>query len=183
LKDVSLHYERLWGKEYSSQRLTGGPVQELGPNFYVLEFPPGPNRSMWTYATVGMSRVQEACEAYGLELHLFAPAPAPAHVELLTAVAHYHVTGAPLGWGHTVNFGRPWLPRSTCSYALLSLPYLDGPALDWLGQPRQSTHFLWLLPITEAERNYIAAHGIEALELRFEATPLNYLNPFRDSVV
>src|SRR5262249_47379113 len=51
------HYERHWGKRYSPQKLTGGPVQDLGPDFRVLEFPPGPSRAMWTYTTVGMSRV------------------------------------------------------------------------------------------------------------------------------
>jgi hypothetical protein len=183
LKDVYLHYERLWGTHYSVQRLTGGPIQELGPDFRVIELPPHSSQSLWTYATVGMSLVPEACEGYGLELHLLAPAPAPAQVELLTVIAHYHITDEPLGWGHTVSFGRPWLPDSSCSYGLILLPYLDGPELAWMGEPRQSTRFLWLIPITEAERNYVGAHGVEALEIQFEAAQFDYLNPFRDSVV
>jgi hypothetical protein len=50
----------------------------------------------------------------------------------VTAIAHFHRTGSALGLGHTVNFGRPWLPTSSCTHGLGSLPYLDGPDLEWL---------------------------------------------------
>lgn len=49
--------------------------------------------------------------------------------------AHFHRTGSALGLGHTVNFGRPWLPGSSCTHGLVSLPYLFGPELEWLQQP------------------------------------------------
>ncbi len=65
-----------------------------------------------------------------IELHMFSPLEADEVVELLVVTAHYHRTAAPLGPGHTVNFGRPWLDASECKYGLVSLPYLDGPSLE-----------------------------------------------------
>jgi hypothetical protein len=102
-------------------------------------------------------------------------------VELLTAVAHYHRTGRRLAVGHSVNFGRPWLPGSACTHGLISLPYLDGPELEWLAAP--AVRFLWLIPVTEAEVSFKKSRGLEALEERFEATAFDYLDPRRPSVV
>jgi len=42
---------------------------------------------------------------------------------------------------------------------------------------------LWLVPITQAERDFKVTHGIEALEDLFEQTSFDYLNPIRPSVV
>jgi hypothetical protein len=122
-------------------------------------------------------------DAERLELHLVTwEKKAIEHglVELLTVVAHYHRTGRALGLGHTVNFGRPWLPGSRCTHGLISLPYLDGPNLEWLAEPR--IQFLWLIPVTEAEVRYKRQHGLEALEQRFEESQFNYLDPVRASV-
>jgi Suppressor of fused protein (SUFU) len=180
------HYESIWGKTYTAHHHTKGPHWKLGPEFRVLEFPPQGGEDMWTYATVGTSVRPEAGYTHGLELNLHSPDAQAAHVELLTAIAHYHLTGEPVGLNHTVFFGRPWYPGSSCSYGLLSLPYLYGPKLEWLGEPYDdsSTRFLWLIPITGAERNYVIEQGrAEELEQLFEQNSLNYLDPNRPSVV
>ena len=84
---------------------------------------------MWTYATICMSQPDDAdC----LELHMFAPKLNDRMAELLVATAHYHRTGQSLGLGHSVNFGMPWWDGSSCDRGLISLPYLDGPKLEWL---------------------------------------------------
>jgi len=120
-----------------------------------------------------------------LELHLFSPVQHEAHVELLTVIAHYHRTGNMLALGHTVNFGKPWFSGSSCDHGLISLPYLDGPSLEHLrtNNSEHDVQFLWLLPITKSERDYKKAHGIEALEQRFDDISVDYLNPTRQSVV
>jgi hypothetical protein len=182
--NIELHYQHHWGKPIGSHRLTTGPIQDLGPHFAVLVFPPRPARTMWTYATCGMSRVKEAGYGHGLELHLLSMDDNPLHVELLTAIAHYHVTGRPLGWGHTVNFGRPWYPGSKCSYGLLSLPYLDGPELEWCHTADGSVHCLWLVPITFEERELVRrANSPEPLEALMEEQQFNYVHPHRPSLV
>ncbi|HXE53661.1 MAG TPA: suppressor of fused domain protein [Tepidisphaeraceae bacterium] len=119
-----------------------------------------------------------------VELHLFSPVECDGHIELLTALAHYHRTGEPVGLGHTVNFGRPWLPGSACNHGLISLPYLDGRSLEEFRLAGVgSIHFLWLIPITQSEREYKMTFGLEALEEKFDAAKLDYLNPCRPSVI
>ena len=177
---IAEHYRECWKAAGEPVSWSLGPVEQLPPDFRVLVFPPRENRKMWTYATCGMSQQGDAPP---LELHLFSPIRAEALVELLTVIAHYHLTGAYLDVGHTVNFGRPWLPQSKCDHGLISLPYLDGPNLEWLKMPERSVRFLWLVPITDEELRFKKAHGLEALENRLEERQFNYLDPMRSSVI
>jgi hypothetical protein len=178
LAAIGAHYRRMWGAAEVVSRLPRGPVAELPAGFVVHGIRRGDE--MMAYCTVGMS---EASDDEPLELHLLAPPAAEPHdlVELLHAVAHYHRTGHRLGLGHSVSFGRPYVAGSTCEFGLISLPYLDGPRLEWMDAPE--VRFLWLLPITAAEREYKKQHGTEALEQRLEAGPVNYLDPRRRSLV
>lgn len=177
---IERHYSSNWPGRFERSRWDRGPVHQLPDDFRVLVFNRTPR--MVAYATCGMS---QATDEDRLELHLMsAPSPhepRPELVELLTVIAHFHRTGSALGLGHTVNFGRPWLPGSSCTHGLVSLPYLDGPELEWLQQP--STRFLWLVPITEGELLFKKTHGLEALEERFEAKQFDFLDPRRPSVV
>jgi hypothetical protein len=49
--------------------------------------------------------------------------------------------------------------------------------------PQAKVRFLWLIPITGAERNYKMEAGIEALESRLEESSFNYLDSQRKSVI
>jgi len=177
---IELHYSRNWTGGFERARWDRGPIHDLPDAFRVLVFNHTPGVTI--HATRCMSQPQDEDR---LELHLMsAPTPhgpRPELVELLTIIAHFHRTGSRLGLGHTVNFGRPWLPGSSCSHGLVSLPYLDGPDLEWLQDPR--IRFLWLIPITGAELELKKTHGLEALEERFEAKQFDYLDPRRASVV
>lgn len=178
---VFSHYLQLWG---SASRVLPAPPsarrQELPQEFAVVEFAPHDKRDMWAYGTCAMS---QPGDSKPLELHIFCSRQAPELAELLTAVAHYHRTGNPLGVGHTVNFGRPWLADSSCDHGLVSLPYLDGPALEDLRLPDgEVVKFDWLIPITPAEVEYKKLHGLDALEERMEEAAFNYLDPYRPSV-
>jgi hypothetical protein len=177
---IKQHYERCWGTQAAASVSPAGALSSLVTGFRVLVFSPSPRREMWTYATCGMSAQNDA-EA--VELHLFSPAASESHIELLAAVAHYHLTGECLGLNHTVNFGWPWMPRSICDKGLISLPYLDGPALEWFSLPKTTIRFLWLIPVTKAEVEFKKRHGIEELESCFELKRFDYLNPGRKSVV
>lgn len=175
---IESHYRRPWRGPFRRERHSVGPVHELPPDFEVLVFQREGARA---YATKCMS---QPTDKERLELHLLTEVSSPFRpelVELMTAIAHFHRTGQSLGMGHSVNFGRPWLDRGTCSFGLISLPYLDGPKLEWMLEPR--VRFLWLVPITEREREFKIAHGTEALEQRLEAAGFNYLDPSRESVV
>jgi len=48
---------------------------------------------------------------------------------------------------------------------------------------RGHARILWLLPITETERDFKAQHGLEALEQRFDDASRQYSDPQRASVV
>jgi hypothetical protein len=179
IKLVVEHYHAVWGSS-EAYVLRSGPFHELPHHFCVLEFPPEEKRSNWIYATCGMSLQPDSPK---LELHLTSSIRAKELVELLTITAHYHLTGDYLGLGHTVNFGRPWLPGSQCDYGLVSLPYIYGPRLEWLETAASRIRFLWLIPITLAERSFKMSQGLEALEKEFEKKRFNYLDPRRRSVV
>ncbi len=173
------HYGRNWGPVRERLRFLEGPVDELSPGFLVARF--ARTAGMDVYATVHMSEPEEDER---IELHMTTRAqaiPVAEIVELLTIVAHYHRTGARLNLGHTVKFGRPWVVGGSCTHGLVSLPYLDGPSLEWLQEPR--TRCLWLVPITANEAAFKVTNGVEALESRLELANVDYLNSRRDSVV
>jgi hypothetical protein len=173
---VRRHYEGFWRKVSRPRRWTSGPIAQLPAEFAVLEFGPGQGRELWTYATCGMSIVTG-----NIELHLLSAVQAEELVELLTVVAHYHHTGNRLNVGHTVNFGRPWLPGSRCSFGLVSLPYLDGPGVENLVRPDLGLQVrcLWLLPVTPREVQFKKQKGAEALEQLFESAEIDYADPLR----
>lgn len=175
------HYISNWGEMHNTLTWEKGPNKDLGNHFRVLEFPPTSERKMWVYATLGMSCFEDE---FALELHLFSGDQDETLVEALIVVAHYHRFGSGLGHWHTINWGRGWRLGSICSYGLISLPYLDGPKLEILTLgDNKSIHCYWLLPITEEEVAFKKEHGPEKLEEIFEQRELNYLDPFRNTLV
>jgi hypothetical protein len=177
---ITSHYIKQWGIKPTVLNPRPSPANQIRSDFKVLEFRPSNERDMWTYATCGMSSPEVSRP---IEVHMFSSNRSVELVEILTAVAHYHQTEQSLDLGHTVNFGIPWQNRSACTYGLISLPYLDGRALEQLHYQKWDVRCYWLFPITEAERNFKKVNGIEALEELFDAHPPNYIDPNRRSVV
>lgn len=177
---IFAHYYSVWPDFIGRHRLEKGPFFELPREFEILEFRREPGTQV--FATCGMSQLSDP-QQDRLELHLLARSRADREslVELLTVLAHFHRTRAHFGLEHSLNFGRPWLPGSQCDRAVISLPYLDGPRLEILMDP--GIRFLWLIPVTQAEVDFKAKFGMEALEQRFEQGPFDYLDPLRASVV
>jgi suppressor of fused protein SUFU len=158
---------------------TVGPTWKVPSRFRVAEFAPGPMTNLWVYVSIGAWEGQSARK---LEFLIAAPQQDILHVELLTMTAWYH-REQKLGWGHTFPIGRAWLPGSSCDYMLLSLPYPFGEELEVCQLPEGHVQFLWLLPITRAEREFKIKEGLEALEQRFEERELEYWVPERASAV
>ena len=178
-QDIRKHYSEFWG-EFTEHKFIRGPINELPVGFKILKFFPNNKRNMWTYATCGMSNNSDV---NAIEIHMFSSVEHDFLIELLTIIAHYHVTGGNLGMGHTINFGCPWYKESNLEYGLLSLPYLDGPVFENYNIESRIIQFLWLIPITENEKNYKKQEGLEASEQKFEEVKFNYLDPYRESVV
>ncbi|OWP62152.1 hypothetical protein CDA63_15575 [Hymenobacter amundsenii] len=175
------HYEEYFGQLGRKIIWSKGPVGKLHPYFYVIEFAPSEAHETWRYCTVGMSLDQPKYAA--IELFVLSPYQDESIAELLVACASFHRNDAILDLNHTVNIGRPWLSDSICDHAFVSLPYLHGEALELLYLGDDLTHYYWLIPITEAERDFKINHGTEALEQLFEDEGLDYLNPMRNSLV
>jgi hypothetical protein len=177
---IKEHYSQKWNVQPEVCLFQRGPVHELPPEFRVLAFPPHNERSMWTYATCGMSLPDDPKP---IELHMFSKVRSESLVELLFVTAHFHRTSARLDLGHTVNFGRPWLTSSPCTFGLVSLPYLDGPDIENFECRDGTGKCYWLIPITKAELELKKVEGVEALETRFDASRFDYAEPMRASVV
>ncbi len=173
------HYRTAWAGSLEKVPFDKGPIGDLPVDFAVMICPPHGSRTLWTYATLCMS---QPTDSEPIEVHLFSNSRADQLAELLFAIAHYHRTGSPLGVNHSVNFGRPWFPGSTCDHGLISLPYLDGPKLEWAEIESRSVRFLWVIPITTKEFAFKQDKGIQALEERFEKAHVAYADPFRPSV-
>lgn len=176
---ITSHYIKAWGGQPNTKRHNNGPIRNVAPDFSILEFPPEGTRKVWIYATCGMADITKS---ESIELHLRTYHKHSSHIETLAAIAHYHLTGEPVGVHHTVNLGRPWLPDSLCTHGYVSLPYLNGPSLEYGEFQCKPVRFLWLIPITENELKYKKLNGAEALELLFEKPGFDYNDPMRPSV-
>jgi hypothetical protein len=175
-------HEFFRGHEAHSCAFDQGPIQKVLPGFHVVEIGPGPKLELSTYVSVG-SGFPGSPAARHLEFMTTTEDPSARHVELLAMAAHYHSTGERLDIGHTFPIGQAWIDGSSLDHMLVSLPYPFGADLEIFQAGEHEAHILWLLPITKAERDYKAKHGLEALEARFEAAGLKYWESRRKSVV
>jgi hypothetical protein len=179
-ENIENHYHNVWNVKAEVCKFSAGPIHQLPHSFSVLRFPPHGDRKMWTYATSCMSIPEDNKP---IELHMFSPIQADEIVELLVVTAHYHRTSTKLDIGYSVNFGQPWLNESKCEYGLISLPYLDGPRLEKLQLGSRVLNFYWLIPVSNSEIEFKKKHGLEALELKFDQSRFDYVNPRREAVI
>ena len=174
------------GHDIESLTQDDGPILDRVPLFRVHAVAPGERSwGMWTYVTTGCWNAAHDDEGHGIEFVLATRERTLRAVSLLAVTAYYHA-GPPaqrLDIGHTVRFGEPWLPGSPSDCALVSMPYPWGPELEVCEWTGGHARLLWVLPITEAERDFRGSHGLEALEQRFEDAPIDYTDPHRPSVV
>lgn len=167
------------GHEVSEAVWASGPIQRAIPRFRVLRFSPGSRGQLWVYISLG---AWEARDDANIEFMIIAPEENPRYVELLAMTAFYHAERR-LGLGHTFPLGEPWVEGSRYHYMLVSLPYTFGPELEICEVGDKHIHLYWLLPITQAEREFKVENGLEALEDEFEKQELEYWRIDRESVV
>jgi suppressor of fused protein SUFU len=156
-----------------------GPIREQNPHFRVLRVSPETTTDVWTYVSVGGWAATD--EDFGMEFLICTPSTQDRAVELLAMTVFYNREGT-LDIGHTLPIGEPWLPGSKCDHLLVSLPYPFGPDLQTCHVGDRHVEFLWLLPISEAERDLKISSGLEALESRFDEVGLKYWQIDRASV-
>jgi hypothetical protein len=174
------HVRRYFGPRQATW-LTAEPMQSVDPQFRVLQLAPAGRDRLWHYVSIGAWSAT-AGGGHGVEFILSTAMQTARAVELLAMNVYYHREDH-LGLGHTVPIGEPWLPGSECDHLLVSLPYPFGPRLQRCQVAERYVDFLWLVPITRAERDFKTAHGQEELEQQFEAAGLRYWEADRKSVV
>ena len=179
------HYQAFWGAERMEEvHWTPEHLATRLPDFHIVKVQPASAEDVWTFATIGTWRADEA-EAHGIEFVAVSRAQSAAVMQRLGMVAYYHA-GPPenrLGVGHTLPIGEGWVEGSTLDSLLISLPYPWGPKLEHCLLPDRHIQVLWVLPITRAEHAFAREQGVEALEERFDQAQLEYSDPFRQSVV
>jgi hypothetical protein len=168
------------GHEVAEERFVQGPMGAV-QEFSVLRVAPGSRTALWSYCSVCASTPATRAEE-GVEFVLLSPRCDFRIVELVTMVAYYHRTEG-LGVGHTFAIGEPWLDASRCDCILASLPYPFGPTLEHMRQEGHLAWFLWLLSITDSERQCARDHGLEGIEARFDSARLQYWDIDRAAVV
>jgi hypothetical protein len=175
------HYETYFQAKGKRLERIGDPLSKLAREFFVLMIPPNKVRSFFIFCTIGMScdRLDENL----IELFVYSREPSDSINELLTFCASFHRTGNAIGLNHTVNIGKPWIGDSECDHGFISLPYLDGEALEQFHFGDRVIHNYWYIPITKRERDFKVSNGAEKLEVAFEETQFDYLDPGRQSVV
>jgi hypothetical protein len=174
--DLIGHYSKTWGNHIVLQYNRNLERVHLNEGFCICIFEPTKTRRSWVYSTCGLA---EKVPEKPVEVFLYTPVAADEPVDILLSVADYHISGAKIGLNHTVNFGIPWLPGSSCEYGFLSQPYLENEAFRTF----RGIEYLWIVPITRSERDFKVENGAEELERKFEEVQLNYLDPARPAVV
>jgi hypothetical protein len=154
------------------------------PTYHLIVVRPAEPGDGWLYVTSGCWAATQR-EGHGIEFIVWGTEDRAEHRWAQMMTAWYH-SGPPtdrLGLGHTLPIGEPWLPGSRCDHLLVSLPYPWGPDLEICDWPGGHIQLLWLLPITRAERDFKAEHGLEALESKLEDAAIIPTDPHRPSVV
>jgi hypothetical protein len=178
------HLHGFWPKSsISAEDWDKGPIRENVPGFRVLKLKSDTQQKPVVYVTEGCF-ASEPGEHIRHEFFLMSPHEEHQHVETLSMLANFHADERlKLDVGSVVSIGDSWLPGSICDHLLISMPYPYGPKLEWLKLSDLCVRFLWALPITSREAAFMELNGLEALEQKFDAATLDYLNPFRASVV
>jgi hypothetical protein len=159
----------------------------------VYQFEPVTTRPFWTLITSGMSNERQIepddCPesiSPRAEILMYVPKPQGWMFSVLKGLAEMpfeHNTC--LHWWHTVPNGMPMTakPSLLTSYFFLP-PYHEVNEFAELELDGDNVDFLWMIPITEAERDFAIQYGSPALEKRFEELKLpQVVDESRESLV
>ena len=180
------HLERFWADSAHEEIAPArAGVEQRLPGFRVRRIAPAQPRRPWVYATCGAAEAAGYGED-GAEYVLLAPAPDPALVEMLAAVAIVNADAHPgLGVGSLLALGRPWTAASPADHLLVLPPYPFGPGFEVFEDEESERRVvvLWLVPITGAEAQFVRAEGCEAFEELLEGSGADVVDPARAPIV
>jgi len=184
------HYERFFGP-MTQKIMHSTDVKSVHIDIY--QFEPTKERPYWTLITSGMSNkrqiAREDCDDHmspRAEILMYVPEPQGWMFNVLKGLAEMPFEdNTSLHWWHTIPNGMPMTstPSQLTSYFILP-PYFEPKGFAEFELNDDRVDFLWMIPITEAEREYAVQHGSQELEQRFEDAEMSpILDESRKSIV
>jgi hypothetical protein len=154
------------------------------PEFRVLEHAPSGRAQPWIYVSAGTAHLRSV-GGVGHEYVIRTRTQEKLMVELLAMVASYSVReDGGLHDGHTVPIGRSWVEGAEADHLYVNKPYFACPDFAALRIDDSFTvQFLWLVPITEREKEWRHEHGQEDFEQLLEDYEVTPEDPTRRSAV
>jgi hypothetical protein len=159
----------------------------------IYQFAPTNERPFWTLITGGMSdarqiRPDDCAEHMSprAEILMYVPEPQNWMFSVLKGLAEMPFDrNTYLHWWHTVPNGFPMTAQPSLLTSFFFLPpYHESADFGELTLEGDRVDFLWLVPITEAERAFAVEHGSRELEMLMENAELSHvLDESRSSVV
>lgn len=184
------HYERFFGPitQALMHSTDGKPI-----HIDIYQFEPTPERPFWTLVTSGMSNERQIepddCEGQmssRAEILMYVSQPQGWMFSVLKGLAEMPFDdNTLLHWWHTVPNGMPMTatPSLLTSFFFVP-PYFEALEFSELKLANDKVDFLWMIPITEAEREFAIEHGSKKLYGKFEdANMPAVLEETRESVI
>lgn len=183
---VVAHVDATWpGRSIEVLTFELGPLWDAHPEMRFLELEPARDSGTWTYVSAGLAPLRTQ-HGVGHEFVIRAPHQERLMAELLAMAVWYALTGEHDGVydGHTLNIGEPWIEGSQATSLYVNKPYFVSRDFEFMRfDDALTTHILWLIPITSAERDFRHEHGQEAFERLLEQRRVNPTDPRRPSIV
>ena len=172
------HYKRFFGP-LTQNVVHSTDVKPVHIDIY--QFAPTSQRPYWTLITGGMSderQIQpENCDDYmspRAEILMYVRGPQEWMFNVLKGLAEMPFEkGTCLHWWHTIPNGMPMTAKPSLLTSFFLPPYFEPPGFTEFTLDGDRVDFLWMIPITEAERQYAVKHGSQELEKRFEDAELS----------
>jgi hypothetical protein len=143
----------------------------------IYQFAPTKKRPYWTLVTGGMSDMRQIepvdpSENTSLrcEILMYVTEPQQWMFSVLKDLAEMPFEESTyLHWWHTVPNGKPMTTRPSLLTSFFFLPpYFEQNGFDSLMLEGDPVDFLWMIPITEKEREYAINNGSLQLEKKIE---------------
>jgi hypothetical protein len=173
------HYQRFFGP-LTQPIMHSTDFRPVHIDLY--QFEPTTERPYWTLVTGGMSNERqldpEDCAEHmstRAEILMYVPEPQGWMFNVLKGLAEMPFgDNTYLHWWHTVPNGMPMTAKPSLLTSYLFLPpYFERKGFTELKLDGDRVDFLWMIPITEAEREYAVEHGSQELEKIFEREELS----------
>jgi len=184
------HYQQFFGP-ITQDIMHSTDSQEVHIDIY--QFEPTPERPFWTLITSGMSNQRQLepkdCDEHILprtEILMYVSKPQGWMFSVLKRLAEMPFKQKTfLYYGHTVPNGKPMTAQPSLLTSFLFVPpYFEQPEINQFQLDDDEVNFLWMIPITEAEREFAVKQSSQKLYEKFEDadTPI-VVNEKRKSLV